>query len=451
MSINSLPSKVLANIFELVLRSQHCCFQREDHAKELRLMYPELLSHVCTHWRTIAINSHTLWSHIDLIPLHETHEVVENLLARAKIFVARSSSIELEVHLYEPDPARAEPIDTNLTTFCTSIAPRTWSLQLETLFQRDHLPILESCLAYSSSGLLKELSLTDREGQAHGYIESKRSSTNTRNWLLDMAPQALEDLLLPVQFLRLDGVYFKLDSQAYHGLVELAIIPAWEVPRVTDSRLVQILESCPQLRALYVGLFVLGADFNHPPRSLPVVHLDQLEILNVIPMRESRPEHLLRLIAPGSKPLRFMVGAEADMMELLRSKEYHEFFARSNVTELLLHGENSATLNLCELLEFCPSLRAVSLKGVDLRKPCTQDIGSSRLETLCLLECKVDPADFGWMKRTEFAKIPVLKMWDCTIESQDGGSMAMSDIFPKRIDVPPTGSVSNDGNLFVWG
>ncbi|KAB5588250.1 F-box-like domain containing protein [Ceratobasidium theobromae] len=464
--INSLPLEILGNIFKLVLESQCCVFRHligKDQSKNSHLMYPELLSHVCSHWRQLSISLCPLWSHIDLPPIKQLTQFVngfvnKNLLARAKVFVARAGSTQLDVHLFQPD-GRCES-DIDFTDLYSLVAPHMRSLDLKANICSHYILALQHFLANSSPGLLKELSIRDRATPAHSYIEPREVHFDLNHWSLDMPQQALDEVLLPINVLRLNGIFFRPESQAYQGLVELVIRPQAKLPRITESRLIQILESSPRLHTLCIGVLIEDIDLLDPPRS--VVTLNELEVLNLIQMRNHKPECLLRLIAPGPKPLRLMLGVRDNLMNLLRHEWLQGFFARSNVTELLVRGKDTS-LELYKLLEYLPSLRIVSLSSFVLKGTRTpsdtyeQCIQRSQLEALYLLQCEIDPNHFLWMAEVNRTRPIVLKIWNCLwydtddcMCGDDSLQKELSVIFPIKKNNPPCSSVSQDGTLFIW-
>ncbi|KDN35358.1 hypothetical protein RSAG8_11632, partial [Rhizoctonia solani AG-8 WAC10335] len=121
--IHKLPSEVLASIMWTVVFNAPCCrMVNRREAKSPVLCYPDVLSHVCSHWRQVAIHSRSLWSHIDMpawcIPG-----------SRAMSFLSRAGQLPLNLHLIDRFNRRrddqADPVP-----FLTSITPRLKSLEL---------------------------------------------------------------------------------------------------------------------------------------------------------------------------------------------------------------------------------------------------------------------------------------------------------------------------------
>lgn len=100
--INVLPFEIITRIFRLVLDVQPCYYHNfiPYHPENITLKPPESLSHVCSRWRQIALGSHQLWTHIDVIPFHSPSKF-EGFLARGETFAARAGSLPLHIHMFE--------------------------------------------------------------------------------------------------------------------------------------------------------------------------------------------------------------------------------------------------------------------------------------------------------------------------------------------------------------
>ncbi|KAH7325159.1 hypothetical protein B0J17DRAFT_682403 [Rhizoctonia solani] len=100
-SINSLPEEILARIFSLVCTLNLCPrLAKYVYLASIKqptfIKDPVILSHVCSHWRHIAINWGNLWSHIDLIP---QQFLFTRRSTRAKTYLARAGQSLLDIHI----------------------------------------------------------------------------------------------------------------------------------------------------------------------------------------------------------------------------------------------------------------------------------------------------------------------------------------------------------------
>lgn len=362
--ISALPAEILYRVFHLVLGSSHC--------RARFLLYPDILSHVCSRWRQVAIGSCKLWSHIDfpILPAFR-----KGRLARAEAFAARAGQLLLHVHIYDTMTSQGYPHPNPipaLVSFLNSVAPKTRSLELGTkyAFRDYYLPILESCFANGVAGSLTQLTISEYtlyaiDKRTHGFLEAAGSTTNSRSLRLNVSHESLEDMWLPITVLRLSGLYPPWTSKIYHGLVELHLF-SWKFSGafiITESELVGILISSPQLRVLRFGLGIKDPVASNTP-VLPV-HLNDLEILNLKVIPAERLGIVLRWLAPGSKPLRLILGAFHDVELPFThhlNTEVEEFISRSNVTKICVDGKGTYPW-AAELLRLSsyPSLQVLAL------------------------------------------------------------------------------------------
>ncbi|KEP51037.1 F-box-like protein [Rhizoctonia solani 123E] len=119
--IHSLPRELLARIFLFVSRSQH------NHTRYSGLSMrnrPEVVSHVCSRWRELAVNSPSFWSTICLSVVGSPAKIV-----RATAFAERARSLPLELQLHDQDLSTSSVL-TDLSGIISTISPRIRSLQL---------------------------------------------------------------------------------------------------------------------------------------------------------------------------------------------------------------------------------------------------------------------------------------------------------------------------------
>lgn len=434
--INILPPDILIHIFSLVKDAQPCYFKDSDTGVAFPLKYPEVLSHVCSHWRQIAIHSRALWSHIDLVS-SQGHHLSKNIFDRAEVFVARADRTPLDVHIIGQTSDNTPDTDIGLTRFCESVATRTRSLQLSAyhVFNNLHVSILQSIFANCTPGTLDQLVLSGNgHRRAYNLIEASTPLVPNSH-VLDISHRRLEDCLLPIRVLRLTGVYFHWTSQAYHGLVELRLLPQRLKPFVTESQLTGILNGSPKLRVLHLGLEIIAL----LPRTVPRVpaNLDDLEELNLCQMGCEQYGCMLQLISPGAKPLQLSMYFPCARFPLLFGDETTKFFARSNITDLSIQSSDNRSLPLLELFRLLhiPGLRTLSLTNFymderhtfntyDYEAPSTsgeniQSLAISELSVLNFIRCLVDLDHLE--KVVEILPIRILGIADCLVCSEEGG------------------------------
>lgn len=416
--INTLPPETLTHIFQLVVHSEHCHYDPQKF--KFILKRPEILSHVCARWRGIAIESSGLWNHIDLDP---------QLLARGDMFVARAGPLTLDIHIVTK--CLQDPGD-NLSAFCASIAPRVNSLDVSGLDGGAHLSILKACFSNCVPGTLSHLNLNGHIHESHSFpysfIEAENPSDDIDNsQALQIPHQQFEDVLSRINALHLRGTYFCWNSRAYHGLVELTILPqlwGYRQALITGSELTAVLAASPMLREFTFGLVIIDLEEDGPP---PPVALNELEFMHLCFKEHSQREALLRMISPGPKPL----GLLLEFRSILPPKDGDEvldmFLARANVTDLSIKCRERArgTIpNLPKLLKSSPSIRSLTLDryygflgNSDYASDTNGDEGlptGLHLDSLNLLDSKVDLRLLRWIVK----RIPIQTLGlddDCRI------------------------------------
>ncbi|CEL62822.1 hypothetical protein RSOLAG1IB_10506 [Rhizoctonia solani AG-1 IB] len=164
--------------------------------------------------------------------------------------------------------------------------------------------------------------------------------------------------------LHLQGVFFNWSSTLYHGLVDLRLT-APPIGKATDihiSTLKYILSKCPGLRTFQFSLHLITNEVDDEPslqRPSDPVSLPDLEMIRVSTAHAyigGRPSFyvgsLLRLFAPGSKPLRLILETGRNPNEpLFESNGMKEFLVRSKVERLCIRNGHPSIneMRLCHL------------------------------------------------------------------------------------------------------
>ncbi|KEP46199.1 putative F-box-like domain protein, partial [Rhizoctonia solani 123E] len=385
-SINSLPVEILVRIFTLVCTMRPCprstkYIHTPSFKQPTFIKNPVVLSHVCSHWRHIAINSGNLWSHIDLVP-HQFH--VKRLSMRANTYLARASQSLLEIHIEDPTSLITISPKTNkyskLIEFLAAVAARTWSMTIIIqdkphkggLFYR----ILSVCLNNCVPGTLTQLSIAVPSDSADPNL------TGEGGLWMELPEATAEALWLPVTVLRLKNFFPYLSSNMFHGLEELYLVSDSRTIAISELDLVLVLTSNPKLRVFQISFDIVDYSDNDTP--VAPIHLDYLERL-LLKSHKPQLDIFLRLIAPGSRPLSLSIrdswsSSRESPPAFGPSSEIGSFFARSNVTQLVANGFSSYS-RLEELLSMAPSVRILALvgcrcshvEGGDISSPTTLD------------------------------------------------------------------------------
>ncbi|KAG8755253.1 hypothetical protein FRC11_006159, partial [Ceratobasidium sp. 423] len=359
--INTLPAEVLMYIFRLILSQRPCPLRVINHwnpRSPARFpKYPDILSHVCSRWRQIALASHELWSHIDIAL---SCSLSKRFHKRAITYVARAYSMPLDIHFIDPGCVQqayndgSEPYDSDeeigewvdsvydynpgeFTFLDFSPEPRIKSIGL--LAQYRYHPIhnraLEYCLANCLPGSLSELVidaacetlLPNRALPDSGFFETNPDLHNQEHVSaahLFLSEQQLELAWHSTTSLVLKGRYPRWTSAAYHGLTELRL---YGEISISSSDLAGVLKSSPGLLIFHCGVSISDRSLS----AIPVT-LQSLEILDLRDMFRGDAVHLLQLVNPGPGPLRLLIWDDPT------SSILKDFLIGSNVQELYVRA-----------------------------------------------------------------------------------------------------------------
>ena len=126
--INEMPSEILVLVFELVLSTDE---GYSDDAAEFGgrngWRSPITLGHVCCSWRTLVLETPSLWRSFSLV-LDTIPQLTEGLKASLHLWLQGSRSTEVAINL-EVDPACAEILDHELMNQLEGMLRRCWRLR----------------------------------------------------------------------------------------------------------------------------------------------------------------------------------------------------------------------------------------------------------------------------------------------------------------------------------
>ncbi|KAG8695671.1 hypothetical protein FRC11_001304 [Ceratobasidium sp. 423] len=178
--------------------------------------------------------------------------------------------------------------------------------------------------------------------------------------------------------LHLRGLFPLWESTAYHNLVDLRLITScdehWTCIREQELR--GILAASPGLRILHFALQI--TDLKGDDESIIPVRLNDLEVVSVSSDRGGhngllRPGDVLRLLAPGSKPLLLSIWHtryapdEGNTIggDDYPSDEVIKFFQRSNITKFHVKG---IYYELNQLIGHAPNIEDLAFDSCTLVK-----------------------------------------------------------------------------------
>lgn len=396
--ISSLPPEILSRIF-LLAHKMEPRFLKGTGLEKYPSRSPESLLHVCSYWHSVALALPNLWTHIDIAPYHELNG---NLFTYGKLFAANARQKLLDIHIDMSGGFSWSSLGGGLLEFCAFIAARS----LDTLWD-GKISILENPFANCVPWKLTRLVITSSDSKdmsPEGFIVASDSESPPTDYVWDLAipHHHLEKTLRYISVLRLDVLYPYWTSQAYHGLVKLRLTDV-SGSFITISQLAGILSASPQLRYVYFGSSITLDDVVHAS-----VRLDDLDVFHLDIEDPLKRDSVLRIISPGSNPLRMSIILGDAESPPLTNSEWIRFFSRSNIAQLRVDSpDGAASLPLPELLASVPKIQALSLDGFDLRPACKGSSDSvsmsyvgSRLNTLHLAYSVINPEVFRWVTET---------------------------------------------------
>ncbi|KEP47538.1 putative F-box-like domain protein [Rhizoctonia solani 123E] len=370
VTVDDMPPEVLASIFHLVL-SSHPCAKRDYRIldKKTDLMYPAVLSRVCSRWRSIAFSTPTLWTHIDLSTSTLLNK--QHIDCLTKLHLSHVGQLSLNVHIFDArgyevsrSPHRSG-IDSIIVGSITRLASRTSSLNMNELGlinPNSYRKLLSALLHDSTPGTLTKLTISwysNRIYGGHSFLNPNDGPVNHGS-TVGLPREQLENILSHITILRLAGPYPQWTSRAYHGLVELRLVGR---ETIDEPDLVGILRASPGLRILQFGLPISNS-LPANAQAVPIV-LSDLEALIVWQTSCTLLPSLLRWLAPGPKPLQFgfRVQEETDALtsEVLQLKEdsLPSFFLRSRLNRV--YAKYMGALSAIELLELSPGIQELAI------------------------------------------------------------------------------------------
>ncbi|KDN48386.1 hypothetical protein RSAG8_02978, partial [Rhizoctonia solani AG-8 WAC10335] len=374
-TINSLPPEILSRIFHLVVTSQPCAKRDYRRIPEVAVpAYPIVLSHVCSRWREITLDSPTLWSHLDIATSQLLNR--QRLHDRTELHLNQVGQLPLDPDIFKPlgySVSNSHPSDfATLVELITRLASRTCSFQLDArsgYFHPVHSEILSYFLQGCVADRLTQLTLRRRhdelgdDGDGYGFLKSE-DDRDAGGLEVGVSTRDLEDILSHVTVLRLEGLYPRWNSRAYHGLTELRLNGAEF--RINESDLVGILRLSPCLCVFEFGL-IIGNPIPINTQVSPIP-LSSLETLNLMAMQCHQLPTLLRWLAPGPKPLQLALERLPEE-ELSLKDSSRLFFSRSHITRAYFIGPRLD--DLLDFLELSPHLRVLVLRRLDPLGPPT--------------------------------------------------------------------------------
>ncbi|CAE6430281.1 unnamed protein product, partial [Rhizoctonia solani] len=425
-SINLLPDDILTYIFEVSI------FTHSPDERDQYVTCPGVLASVCTRWRHVAINTCSLWTHLNFIP---TSNPSHKLYNRARICLGRVKSAPLHVYIHQRDPCVKREEIMQLTGFLAPLMKQLGSLHLSAdchtidLFEA----ILGCWIEFGQPGSTKSLTLR----RPNPIALMAHPALGAQHDLLFGQLQArycskrLAQLLLPLRTLRLRNACIGWDSATHCGLTELHLeaIPEWA--GLTICQLIEMLRASPKLSSLKLSRVNLLDNYTTYEGVPEPIHLGNLECLGLLWANPTVLQRLLPLIVPGTKPLYMSLGLyDQDLIQT----QVQSFLERSNVLALYLDvGSHTWTP---ALLGYLPHLRSLAIRSYDFSwdsflKPSPEEgapICVPVLESLYFIGCRVNLMSLQKAVAARTSSLRSLKLWRTRVYADPASKIPDGDI-----------------------
>ncbi|KAG8790224.1 hypothetical protein FRC12_012469 [Ceratobasidium sp. 428] len=303
--INTLPPEILSYVFTLS-RSYCACTSTEG------IEFHDLAV-VCTYWREIALNTTTLWTHIDVGPGTPTY--------LTKLLLKRTRDVPIHAHVYEP-PTSLPRLEREASGLLAPHAHRVRTVHVESYsFNQTFIrSILNLWLGHSNNkNILESLVIYQP------YFTVRQNDEGTTIARSERAKRTMAALTT----LQLQNVSFGWNSVAYHDLVDLRLAFTPGSVSISILQLVEILSASPALATLRLEYLTIYQTEGW--RQLAPIRMENLSVLNLIHMLPNCLRLLLPLISTTTSLIEISLGIAAD--DQIRD-ELVAFLVRSGVNTL---------------------------------------------------------------------------------------------------------------------
>ncbi|KAG8791591.1 hypothetical protein FRC12_008704 [Ceratobasidium sp. 428] len=347
--VHQLPVETLGYIFSIVVASSPC-FPVDKLLRDGLLDIPR----VCVRWNQVAIDTPSLWSHIDI---NLSQSSVATTLERAQLWLKRCHNMPIHLHLDGIPDLQSKDVP-DLLAF---MRPHGGSLGSLVFTNYCHRSLVHALLSLTS-GSLKTL-----------------VASNT------VAPFDQEDVS-------------SLPTGLLCGLTTLDLMESDQVICPSVSDVAKLLSGNSTLHTLRLRHFRFRSSSlqTYPPILLP-----QLRFLEVVNVRGDEVPLLFSNLVPGILELDVRLDAKYFGDDRLGSSA-QQLLARSNVVSLSIYNLLlDTTEQLLRCLPSAPRLRVLRFSDMSLARSLAQALATTVedqpslqlpcLRSLCLFGCHVDP------------------------------------------------------------
>ncbi|CAE6451497.1 unnamed protein product [Rhizoctonia solani] len=412
-SINLLPDDILTYILELSISS----YVRDNpKGRNQYLTCPGVLAGVCTRWRHVAVNTCSLWTHLDLIP---TSNPSHKLYRRARIWLRRVKSAPLHIYIHQHDACVKREEIVQLTGFLAPLMKQLHALHLRAdchtidLFEE----ILGCWLEFGIPGSTESLTLRRPNPiflMAHPGLDAQHDLSSGR-LQTRYSSKRLSKFLLPLRTLRLHNVCVGWGSAAHRGLSELHLEAIPHSAGLTICQLTEMLYASPMLGSLKISRVNLVDNFTEYESILEPIHLSNLACLDLLGANTTVLKRLLPLIVPGATPLSMSITIHGEDLIQVR---FRSFLERSNILALYLDAGKQTTWvpsligNTCRVRSL--AIRNYQFSRNSFPKASPEEVApicAPFLESLNFIGCQVNLGSLRRMVAARSSRLRSLKLW----------------------------------------
>ncbi|KAG8724154.1 hypothetical protein FRC09_000048 [Ceratobasidium sp. 395] len=416
--VHRLPLEILATIFSMST-AQYARLDRPSLSKSPHVS-PTILSGVCSLWRRVALEMHSLWSHLDITASGKWNPQFE----QATLWSQRSHAFPLYIALKDyPDSGSHSPSGvysyeiTRLIKFLAPLMPRVRVLDIWLLAGSYKMfsAVVECWIkgALQMPGKILQL--------RHDLHKNEPSLVLSPDRFGSVSSEACNAFFRTVSRVCLLNCRILVPAIFSEALLELHLEDLYEPYSLSQRELATMLTASPRLRIL-----VLANCCIQPSEVIPdPVTLNHLQSLSLECSYggPSGLDYVFPLLAIGSESLDMSLTLDDDPDFILEAKA---FFGRTRVTRLYVR-DFSLSLSLGILLFPMPYLRTLAVEdcamsGSAFRKRLNSNgeahcqIPWSQLETLHLITPLVDMRSLHFLQSLvrlhSFASIHVYEPMD---------------------------------------
>lgn len=326
--INQLPVEVLAQIFTTLAAEDECSEVTSISRPDYEAFGRELESamSVCTHWRQIALEAKSLWSHVD-------HVTTGRPQTRDLLWLNRSQGSPLHFHMSHPDyPSFRISSMAYLIPYVDAFDSIEFTHHADLSLLNQHHPknsrkaldtLFRFWFGHGTPGSVQRLVL---------YSYWKDDSVFLRPLQTSFVSEQSAQFLRPVRVLALTSIVLDWASTVFHGLVDLRISSLMDEVCPSITEIAAILAACPDLETHKLSHVSIKQDDAAPPDP---VYVRCLKCLNLRGLKPRLLDMLLRLIIPGSRDVSLSIGLKG---QRFLSEDLLHFLRRTRVTTLFVHG-----------------------------------------------------------------------------------------------------------------